>query len=138
VGNTYGAYIGNKKRPVPISNKLDYAATGDPNGLKPVMPTLAPLLGEDKQPLPYVASNDITTFSILDTGSGTVSSYRFDTRIPDSQAVKFDEFRLAQALKSKRAANKTMVLVVVVPLIITLVLIAAWLVGRNLQTHTIS
>ena len=138
VGNTYGAYIGNKKRPVPISNKLDYAATGDPNGLKPVMPTLAPLLGEDKQPLPYVASNYITTFSILDTGSGTVSSYRFDTRIPDSQAVKFDEFRLAQPLKSKRAANKTIVLVVVVPLIITLVLIAAWLVGSKLQTRTIS
>jgi hypothetical protein len=39
-------------------------------------------------------SNDITAFSILDTASGTVSSYRFDTRYPDSEVVKFDEFSL--------------------------------------------
>lgn len=138
VGNTYGAYIGNKKRPVPVNNNSDYAATGDPNGLKPVVPTLAPLLGEDNQPLPYVASNDITTFSILDTGSGTVSSYRFETRIPDSQVVKFDEFGLAQPLKSKKAANNVIVLIVVVPLLIILVLIAAWLVGNKLQINTIN
>lgn len=123
VGNTYGAYIGDKKRPVPIGYKSEYAATGDPNGLKPVMPTLAPLLGDDDQSLPYVASNDVTVFSILDTGTGTVSSYRFDTRTalrlsgssaelrsasssdvalltlarsPKSEIVKFDEFNLAR------------------------------------------
>jgi hypothetical protein len=74
--------------------QAEYAATGDPNGLEPVMPTLAPLLGEDNQPLPYVASNDITVFSILDTATGKVSSYRFDTRSPESNVVKFDEFKL--------------------------------------------
>ena len=95
VGNSYGAYIGDKKRPVPTGYKSDYVATDDPNGLKPMMPTIAPLLGEDNQSLPYVASNDITVFSILDTGTGTVSSYRFDTRLPKSEAVKFDEFQLA-------------------------------------------
>ncbi len=104
VGNSYGAYVGDKKRPVPTGYQLEYAATDDPNGLKPVMPTLAPLLDEDNQPLPYVASNDITVFSILDTATGTVSSYRFDTRSapgssalrsPKSEVVKFDEFKLA-------------------------------------------
>ncbi len=98
VGNTYGAYIGDKKRSLPTDYKPYYTATGDPNGLQPVMPTLAPLLGENNQPLPYIASNDITAFSILDTGTGIVSSYRFDTRLPQSNVVKFDEFRLAQVM----------------------------------------
>jgi hypothetical protein len=69
------------------------------------MPTLAPLLGEDNQPLPYLASNDITAFSILDTGTGIVSSYRFDTRSPESEVVKFDEFRLAQPINTKLRSN---------------------------------
>ena len=104
VGNSYGAYLGDEKRPVPTADQAEYAATGDPNGLEPVIPTLAPLLGDDNQPLPYIASNDITVFSILDTGTGTVSSYRFDTRqgklshqdSPISEVEKFDKFRLAQ------------------------------------------
>jgi len=64
------------------------------NGLEPVVPNIAPLTGEDGRVLPYIASNDITVFSILDTGNGVVSSYYFDTRQPDGDAVKFDEFRL--------------------------------------------
>ena len=131
VGNTYGAYIGNKKRPVPTGYQLDYAATGDPNGLEPMMPTLAPLLGEDNQPLPYVASNDITAFSILDTGTGTVSSYRFDTRSPDSEVVKFDEFRLAKPLESRKRLNKVVALVAVFILIITSLIITALMVGSE-------
>jgi hypothetical protein len=51
-------------------------------------------VGEDSQPMPYVASNDITVFSIFETATGTISSYRFDTRKPDSEVVKFDEFKL--------------------------------------------
>ncbi|MBD1924205.1 metallophosphoesterase [Microcoleus sp. FACHB-831] len=96
VGNSYGAFIGDKKRSLPSNFGSDYAVTGNPNGLEPIVPAIAPLVGEDGQPLPYVASNDITVFSILDTGAGTVSSYRFDTREPESQVVKFDEFRLRQ------------------------------------------
>ena len=111
VGNTYGAYIGDKKRPVPSGYQSEYAATDDPNGLKPVMPAIAPLLGEDNQPLPYVASNDITVFSILDTGTGTVSSYRFNTLKPESEAVKFDEFRLAPAVESRKAPKDAVALV---------------------------
>ncbi|NER53065.1 MAG: metallophosphoesterase [Symploca sp. SIO1A3] len=95
VGNTYGAAsIGNKQRSVPTGYREEYTALGDPNGLEPVIPTLSPLLGADNQPLPYIASNDITVFSILDTATGKVSSYRFDTRHPESEVVKFDEFSL--------------------------------------------
>ncbi|MFY1671172.1 hypothetical protein ACN27G_14540 [Plantactinospora sp. WMMB334] len=36
---------------------------GDPGGLTPVVPTVAPLTGPTGAPLPYVASNDITVFS---------------------------------------------------------------------------
>ncbi|MEQ9672097.1 metallophosphoesterase family protein [Coleofasciculus sp. G2-EDA-02] len=93
VGNTYGAYLGEKQRQVPEGK--DYAATGDPNGLEPILPTIAPLRGEDNQPLPYIASNDITVFSILDTSTGIVSSYRFDTTKPDSDVIEFDEFKIA-------------------------------------------
>ena len=92
VGNSYGAYVGAEKRPVPADSRYTYAAVGNPNGLEPIVPTIAPLV--DKQPLPFIASNDITAFSILDTGNGTVSSYRFDTRKPESAVVKFDQFTI--------------------------------------------
>ncbi|NMG09649.1 fibronectin type III domain-containing protein [Brasilonema sp. UFV-L1] len=96
VGNTYGAFLSGDQRPVPPGDKKDYAALGDPNGLEAVLPTIAPLLGKDGKPIPYIASNEITAFSIFDTGTGTVSSYRFDTSQPDAKVVKFDEFQLLQ------------------------------------------
>ena len=94
VGNSYGAHLGDNKRPVPTYSPENYVATGDPNGLEPIVPTIAPLLDESGAALPYIASNDITVFSILETATGTISSYRYDTRTPDSPAVKFDEFKL--------------------------------------------
>jgi len=94
VGNSYGAAMGDKKREVPTGYQEDYVEKGDPNGLAPVVPTIAPLLADDGRPFPYIASNDITVFSILDTATGTVSSYRFDTREPESKVMKFDEFKL--------------------------------------------
>lgn len=108
VGNTYGAYWGDKTRPVPtdeVAGKADlgpfqidnYIAVGDPNGLEPVIPTRAPLTNEAGEVIPYIASNDITVFSLFDTGSGSVSSYYFDTRKPRSAVVKFDEFNLEDA-----------------------------------------
>jgi hypothetical protein len=96
VGNSYGAFVGDRKRNVPTGYKEDYAATGDPNGLEPIVPTIDPLLDAKKQPMPYIASNDITVFSIFDTGTSTISSYRFDTRDPKSPVVKFDEFKLKE------------------------------------------
>lgn len=96
VGNTYGAYWRDQQRNVPKEYHDQYALTGDPNGLEPIVPTIAPLRhsGQDSQesPLPYIASNEITVFSILDTETQTVSSYYFDTRQPNSDVVKFDEF----------------------------------------------
>jgi hypothetical protein len=95
VGNSYGAHVGDNQRLIPQNNyKYQYAAIGNPNGLEPIIPNLAPLENENKQKLPYIASNEITVFSILDTKKGTVSSYYFDTCQPDSEVVKFDEFFL--------------------------------------------
>ncbi|MGB3202752.1 MAG: metallophosphoesterase [Nodosilinea sp.] len=105
VGNSYGAFWQDAARPVPPEtiegstitySPADYIAQGDPNGLEPVVPTLAPLLDDRGQPLPYVASNDITVFSIFETETGTVSSYYFDTRRPGSAVVKFDQFRVGE------------------------------------------
>ncbi|MGB6016224.1 MAG: metallophosphoesterase, partial [Nodosilinea sp.] len=105
VGNSYGAFWKDAARPVPPEtiegsavtySPTDYIAQGDPNGLEPVVPTLAPLSDDSGQPLPYLASNDITAFSVFETETGTVSSYYFDTRQPSSEVVKFDEFRLGR------------------------------------------
>lgn len=105
VGNTYGAFW-QQQRPLPPAEasanfngyqQAYYVAEGDPNGLEPVVPTLAPLQDEAENPLPYIASNDITAFSILETDSGTVSSYYFDTRRPNSEVVKFDAFTLGRS-----------------------------------------
>jgi 3',5'-cyclic AMP phosphodiesterase CpdA len=94
VGNSYGAHLGENKRPIPPYSPKNYKVTGDPNGLEPIIPNIAPLVDQSGQPLPYIASNEITVFSILDTQTGTVSSYRYDTRKPNSAVVKFDEFKL--------------------------------------------
>ncbi|EKQ68118.1 Calcineurin-like phosphoesterase [Leptolyngbyaceae cyanobacterium JSC-12] len=94
VGNSYGGYLGATKRNVPTTYQEAYPATDNPGGLQPVVPAIAPLLDANGQPQPYIASNDITVFSLFDTGTGTISSYYFDTRKPNSPVVKFDEFRL--------------------------------------------
>ncbi|MEA5447933.1 metallophosphoesterase [Leptolyngbya sp. CCNP1308] len=105
VGNSYGAFWKDKSRPVPPEtiegsavtySPTDYVAQGDPNGLEPVVPTIAPLQDDSGHPLPYLASNDITAFSVFDTGMGTISSYYFDTREPNSAVVKFDEFAVGR------------------------------------------
>jgi hypothetical protein len=94
VGNSYGAYLGEKRRNVPEDYQENYAAIGNPYGLEPIIPTVAPLLDEQGKPKPYIASNDITVFSVFETETGVISSYYFDTRKPHSDVVKFDEFRL--------------------------------------------
>nr|WP_242043733.1 metallophosphoesterase family protein [Leptolyngbya sp. FACHB-671] len=95
VGNTYGAYQ-EKQRDVPTGYQEEYVATGDPNNLQPVVPSLAPLQGANGQFLPYISSNNITVFSILDTETGTVDSYRFDAKQPEQGVAKFDEFSLTE------------------------------------------
>ena len=104
VGNSYGPFSAAEPRKIPPAEPIDdelegfqetYVATGDPNGLDPVPPSITnPLNDQDGHSLPYIASNDITAFSILDTGTGSISSYYFDTRNPDSEVVLFDQFQL--------------------------------------------
>ena len=100
VGNSYGCYLeGYRERGnVPNDPRFEaanYVAVGDPHGLEPIMPTVeAPMTDEAGEPLPCIASNDLTVFSILDTGTGTVKSYYFDTRHPESEVRLFDEFSL--------------------------------------------
>ena len=93
VGNSYGAHFEDNKRKIPEYSPQNYAATGNPNALKPIVPNIAPLTDDAGRPLPYIASNDFTVFSIFNT-EGTVSSYRYDTRKPNSTVIKFDEFKL--------------------------------------------
>lgn len=94
VGNSYGAYLERPRQVIADSEAVRATAIGNPNGLAPVVPTIAPMKDETGRSLPYLSSNDITAFSILNTADGTVSSYYFDTRQPQSAVVKFDEFQL--------------------------------------------
>lgn len=94
VGNSYGAHVGENKRPVPVGYQENYAAIEDPNGREPIMPTIAPFSDDNGKPMPYIASNDITVFSIFDTASSLITSYAFDTQEPNSKVIKFDEFQL--------------------------------------------
>ncbi|MEO0854329.1 MAG: metallophosphoesterase, partial [Cyanobacteria bacterium J06648_11] len=94
VGNTYGAYTGDTKRQVPSDRPDLYAATDDPNGLTPIVPTERPLADDAGAKLPYLTSNTVTAFSIFNSESGIVSSYYFDTERPDSDVVEFDRFSL--------------------------------------------
>lgn len=103
VGNNYGCYVeGHQARGNAPSgfdyDPADYAVTGDPHGYEPVSPTeFSPMAnassGED---LPCIASNEMTAFSVLETGpeGTTVSSYVFDTTDPEGEVELFDRFEL--------------------------------------------
>jgi len=108
VGNNYGGFYSEKggqvRGDIPSAlksgdayssikkywNADNYVLQGDPYGLEPVSPSVAELPGGS----PYLASNTVTAFSILDTGKGVVESYYFDTSKPDSDVVLFDSFKL--------------------------------------------
>jgi hypothetical protein len=90
VGNSYGAFWKDKSRPVPPEtieargnlrpHRLHHPGRPQRPGTRGAHP--CPLLDDSGNPLPYIASNDITVFSAFDTGTGTISSYYFDTRSP--------------------------------------------------------
>lgn len=95
VGNSYGVYTTEnqiRRAIVPEHFPEDYAAMNDPNGLEPIVPNIAPLQNEKGEPLPYVTSNTITVFSVLDTGRKVIDSYYFDCKHPELGVVKFDSF----------------------------------------------
>jgi hypothetical protein len=102
IGNNYGCYLeGYKTRGnVPNDPRYDadnYAAFGDPHGLEPIMPSeFVPQQDDTGNDLPCINSNDLTAFSILDTETGMVNSYVFDTREPESDVRLFDQFSLGE------------------------------------------
>ena len=78
----------------------NYARLDDSHGRKPEMPTLANpmmLFEGEPQPVPFVCSNNVTTFTVLDTEVGAVRSFAFDVRDPESAVVEFDRFDLEAA-----------------------------------------
>jgi len=85
----------------PRWNPDNYPRANDPHGLAPISPTLANPMGFDgESELPFVSSNNVTAFSILDTGTGYVHSYAFDTRDPSGPVVEFDRFPLTTSAES--------------------------------------
>ena len=99
VGSTFGAYpvggAASRYLPGPVDGWHEaYVRQGDAGGLEPLAPSLAPELGPDGTPLPYLASDTVTAFSLLDPDVGVVRAYRFDTAGPDAVLVLFDEFTL--------------------------------------------
>jgi hypothetical protein len=97
-GNSYGAYhpLSGRSRPVPPApwDPDNYLAQGNPGGLDPVVPTIAPLRNPDGQPLPFIADNRYVVFQALDTGTGLVTSWYVDLDAATPTAVKFDQFAL--------------------------------------------
>lgn len=96
----------------PDADRFDpfaYPRFGDAQGRPGIFPNLANPefdFGENPAPVPYVASNEIGVFSILDTGTGTVRSYAFDWRRDGSSAapVLFDEFPIVVTPTSSELA----------------------------------
>lgn len=108
VGNSYGGFDSenNSREQYPSAfseadpyhaiegewNKDNYLLSKDPYGLEAIMPNIANLPNNK----PYLDSNSITAFSILDTGKRTIDSYYYDTENPDSEVVLFDSFSILE------------------------------------------
>ncbi|MCF2949116.1 fibronectin type III domain-containing protein [Paraglaciecola aquimarina] len=75
----------------------DYPPNGDPQDRVLSFPNIfSPMSAENENypNLPFVTSNTLSVFSILDTGTGTVQSYVFDPTNLNSTVELFDEFSL--------------------------------------------
>ncbi|MFC7401398.1 S-layer homology domain-containing protein [Citricoccus sp. GCM10030269] len=100
VGNTYGAYheLSGESRELPGEpwDDSNYVAQGNPGGLEPIVPTERPFMSvvDDSVEAPYVASNDQSVFTSLDSDSGAVTSYVLDTNDPDAEPKPMDLFML--------------------------------------------
>ncbi|NCF90665.1 MAG: metallophosphoesterase, partial [Verrucomicrobiaceae bacterium] len=96
VGNSFGArYDDGSESETWLSGAFP---PGDPHGRIVIAPThFNPMQAWEgfSNPLPFVSSNRLTVFSILDTGDGAVRSYVFDTENPSAGVVLMDEFFLS-------------------------------------------
>ncbi len=96
------AALGNQPRTGLTWSTADYPIAGEVHGRAMAQPTVVnPMRTLDRrtvawteQDLPFVASNNLCTFSVLDTAAATVTSWCFDTRDPASAVVRFDELML--------------------------------------------
>ena len=97
-GNSFGSYhaASGRRRPVPPPpwSSEDAVAQGNPGGLHPTVPTIAPRCEDGGRPLPYIADDNMVVFQALNTGTGTITSWYVDRADTAAGAVKFDEFRL--------------------------------------------
>jgi hypothetical protein len=96
------ANLGGLPRTALTWNSANYPIAGEVHGRPMAMPTdVNPMRTIDRrtvswneQDLPFVASNNICTFSVLDTSTGLITSYCFDTRNVSNEVLKFDEFQI--------------------------------------------
>ncbi|MEV4902113.1 S-layer homology domain-containing protein [Citricoccus sp. NPDC055426] len=100
VGNSYGAFheLSGDSRPVPGApwNAENYVAQGSPGGLEPIAPSERPFMSlvDPSAEAPYVASNDYSIFTNLDTQAGSVTSFILDTTDPAAVPEVLDVFML--------------------------------------------
>lgn len=96
VGNSFGArYDDGSESETWLSGAFP---PGDPHRRIVIAPThFNPMQAWEgfSNPLPFVSSNRLTVFSILDTGDGAVRSYVFDTENPSAGVVLMDDFSLS-------------------------------------------
>ncbi|GAB4235989.1 MAG: metallophosphoesterase [Chlamydiales bacterium] len=105
VGNTYGAYLKKERTTDPFGH---HALTGDPYGLTPITPNIAPLKDSQENWLPYIAHDSLTVFSIFETSSGAIESYYYDLLQPESEPILFDRFYIGNLSKhQKKESNQT-------------------------------
>jgi hypothetical protein len=75
----------------------DYPGTGEPYGRAPIQPTefnpMVEMAGAEVE-MPFLCSNDLTAFSILDTKAGEVRSYVLSASQPHGNPRLFDRFSL--------------------------------------------
>jgi hypothetical protein len=100
VGNSYGAFheLSGESRPVPGEpwDADNYVAQGSPGGLEPIAPSERPFasVADASRDAPYVASNDVSIFTNLDTQAGSVTSFIVDAKDPNATPKVLDVFML--------------------------------------------
>lgn len=78
-------------------DEQNYPRVGDVFAREPIMPTLMnPMqyFGLNEQALPFVCSNSLSVFSVLDTEMGAVRSFVYEVNEPDSKPIEFDRLLL--------------------------------------------
>lgn len=94
-----GAFVDELEQGADISrwNPANYPRLDDPHGRAMIMPTLANpmvIFAGEPAPVPFVCSNNISVFTILESKGGLVRSFAFDVNDPTGKVLEFDRFSL--------------------------------------------